>query len=655
MASSAALASPTSSFQIDDLKSFAAGELRSAAAHSTGVVTPSVGLRRIAVPEVGFVYCMTQSTGGVTWLGTGNPAKVYRLSGDKAAMVVDTKQAIISAMAADTDGGVFAAAAPNGVIYRISKTGAVQTWHTLSKDTHVWSMVYLPRTRTLLLGTGPKGEILAVGADRTTRVWARTGDLHVMSMLLLSDESVLAGTAHEALLLKISPRGAVQVLHDFPGDEVDAIAHRQGDVVVVVNDFRGGDKESSDTRTDTKSESRPPSAMLPPKERPAGRGSGGKGRVWRLSASGWVEQVFRQDDAHFTALHLAHDGAIFVGSAKDGRVFRVLADRSYAVWAEAGERQVLALNGLQGPHSEWMFATGDAAAVYVAEPRFHRAPEWVSKPLDARYVSQWGMVTWRGTSGLRVQTRSGNTSKPDDRWSAWETPRDKPFKVTSPHGRFIQIKALFPPRRDAMLRSMTLYYSPQNQRAMVTEIATKCSGAKCKITWKVDNPDGDGLRYRLSYRADDQLAWRAITPPAEPLTALEYTWDTSSVADAYYVVRVDASDDTTQPSSRALSSTQDSSPFLVDNHAPQVQLRVQGAAIEGVVRDTASAPSKIEVAVDGGEWKPVQPLDGVLDEWVERFRLVLPQDGSSHVVAVRAADTAGNLGAAEVVLAGRNP
>ena len=54
-----------------------------------------------------------------------------------------------------------------------------------------------------------------------------------------------------------------------------------------------------------------------------------------------------------------------------------------------------------------------------------------------------------------------------------------------------------------------------------------------KITWKVDNPDQDELRYRLYYRLDSQTTWRSVLKPAEKLSKTEYDWDVSALPSTF--------------------------------------------------------------------------------------------------------------------------
>jgi len=56
----------------------------------------------------------------------------------------------------------------------------------------------------------------------------------------------------------------------------------------------------------------------------------------------------------------------------------------------------------------------------------------------------------------------------------------------------------------------------------------------------------------------------------------------------------------------------------------------------------------VEVAVDGSDWQPLHPVDGVADSEEERYRLVVDpvtdEARASRALMVRVTDAAGNLG-----------
>ena len=80
-----------------------------------------------------------------------------------------------------------------------------------------------------------------------------------------------------------------------------------------------------------------------------------------------------------------------VGLAQDGRVVRVTDDGERAVWADADERQVVALH-LEGktPH----FVTSDGVAVYRVEESA-KDGLWTSAVLDAKVPARFGELSYR--------------------------------------------------------------------------------------------------------------------------------------------------------------------------------------------------------------------------------------------------------------------
>src|SRR5207302_1961078 len=92
-------------------------------------------------------------------------------------------------------------------------------------------------------------------------------------------------------------------------------------------------------------------------------------------------------------------------------------------------------------------------------------------------------------------------------------------------GRYAQVRARWGKDPAAVLREVKLSFVTDNARAVVTSIEAvprgqskptlktgiSASGGEApkpasaiKVSWKVDNPDQDELRYRISYRLDGQ-------------------------------------------------------------------------------------------------------------------------------------------------------
>ncbi len=456
------------------------------------------------------------------------------------------------------------------------------------------------------------------------------------------------------MVARITAPGHVSIVYDFPGNEITALAAHGDELAVGANEFPDPPRIASATSHDRSS-----TASRAPRPSP------GKGRIFRVTADGRTERVYEREHGHITSLELLDDGTIVGGVGDDGLIVRVNPDRSSSTWIDVDERQVLGVHTAGGAP---FFVTGDGAAVYRITDARPRDAIWQSKVLDARFSARWGELAWRGDGSLLVSTRSGNTERPDETWSEWSSDLSQPGPIRSPQARFLQIRARFERDPNAVLRAVTAYFLPQNQRPYVSDVhiegendaATKRMraerqdhvpppSARYKLAWSADNADGDRIRYRLRFRREDQSVWRDLLRQDETLTEDHYTWNTESVPDGFYVVQVEASDELDNPNALTLRHTADSDPIRVDNHAPVIEaLREAGNRLSGRAVDSLGPIAQLEVAFDGGEWHPLFPIDDLFDTADERFQIDLtPLASGVHIVAVRATDAAGNVGSAE--------
>ena len=125
-------------------------------------------------------------------------------------------------------------------------------------------------------------------------------------------------------------------------------------------------------------------------------------------------------------------------------------------------------------------------------------------------------------------------------------------------------------------------------------------------------------------------------------------WDTTSVPDGRYVVRVVASDAPSNSPATALTGDMESAAFDVDNVPPRIavtSVQRQGGktTVMFEVRDDMSAVQRVDYSLDGDRWAPVYPKDGIADSRVEQFELTLTEAQATAGVVLRAADALNNV------------
>jgi sugar lactone lactonase YvrE len=617
------------------------------------------------------------------YLGTGDQGAIYTYQKGKAKKLCKVDGVLVTALAVGDKGRVFAGAMPGGKVFAIEKDGKAREVAHLEAE-HVWALSYDEGRQTLYAATGPSGKLFALDVrdlDRPqgiahTRMIYDSGEKHLLSMIRGEGGALYVGSADQAILYRITPdpKGVqVRAVHDFEGDEVRAIARRGSTLYVAANEFQksGGTPPVLNVAVPRGTKivlpASPPVVNTPPV--PPGRDRKGKGAIYRVDPDGRVEQLHALADGYFTALHVDNEGNVYAAAGSGGRVYLIRPDRTVITAVDLPERQVLTL-AFDG--AERVLGTGDAGALYRISNDPPKDASYVSKVFDAQFPARWGNVRFSGRGGLTVETRSGNTSHPDKTWSAWQAPAKVDRlpdggvgHVASPDGRYVQARVAFQ-GTGTVLRDLTLYYQPQNQRARVTEIVVGEDGAPKKVSlqqrsgkprspvvklrWKVENPDDDELLYRLYFREEAEINWKPIGGP-EPITRTEYEWNTESIPDGNYVVKVVASDERANPKEEALDHSLTSTPFLVDNRKPELAaVKVTYPYASGHAHDSFSPLSELAFSVDGGEWQPIAPRDGIFDDPSEDFTVKLPaglQPGA-HSLAIRAVDAADNVGAVQV-------
>jgi hypothetical protein len=299
---------------------------------------------------------------------------------------------------------------------------------------------------------------------------------------------------------------------------------------------------------------------------------------------------------------------------------------------------------------------------------------------------------------IEISTRSGNTRTPDETWSEWSAPYQvqEGSPISSPRARYLQWRAVLTGSKadTPLLTSVTAAYLPRNIRPEVVSITINPPGTVFQrpfptgdpeiagfdgdtpdrrnaplqgnptngpsvgrrayqkglltFTWRAQDENRDELVYDVFYRREGETAWK---PLKEKLSDEIVVWDTTSVPNGRYIVRVVASDSPSNSPQTALTGALESTTFDIDNTPPvitvtNVNRQAGRLTIAFEVRDDNSAVQKAEYSLDGDRWQTIYPKDGIPDSRVEQFELVLDGALETHGVIIRATDTLNNVASA---------
>jgi outer membrane protein assembly factor BamB len=639
VAPAVALAVTTQSFLIDTNEAFEKGKLEGTAVHADGKITRALPTTRTPIDGAAIAYASAVGPDQAIYVSTGNQGQIYRVDDAGARLFASTGAPVASALlwVADT---LYAGTLEKGKVLAIDRKGQVKDFAALSGAAHVWSLGYDAKKSVLYAATGPEGKLFAIDKSGKAKLIHDDEAEHLLALALDGDGRKYVGTSNGARLLRIEGEEA-RVLYDAPGQEITALALGPGFVAIASNEFHD---TSGDPLKDVSARTR--------------RGKAGKGKIFSVSLDGLIEELYRSDAGHVTALEVdAKQGAVLIGLGHEGRIVRVKKGQSQATWVDVDERQIVAIHlSERAPH----FVSSDGVALY--RPGSNGAALWTSAVLDAKTQAHFGALTVRKRGAVTFRTRSGNTEAPDPSWSAWSAIHNGNAPIQSAPARFLQIEANFKP--DAELYALEAFYAPQNLPAYVRNVranlerdkpaptpsASPSSTPKTQVTlnWDVDNPDADKLRYRLYYKRDGHDASLPVLPEHEILDKTEQRWETVSLPDGYYRVRVEASDELSTPTAAVAKNETTSAPILVDNHAPVIsELRLNGSRLSGRAEDALGPIALLELSIDGGFFRVISTEDGLFDGPREAFSVELTAIGPGlHVAAVRATDAARNTSTA---------
>jgi hypothetical protein len=652
----------TRRFELQRGKDFQGGDLKGVAIDSAGRVHAGLNLGAQPVSEAQSIWSALPRPDGSVLLGTGNDGKLLEVRGGATRVLAETKALVITSLVAGWGGEVLLGTLPTGEVMRWSG-GKLSTLVKLPGVEHVWALAFDEGAQVLYAATGPEGKLFRIDRSGKAQVYFDAEEQHLMSLALVPRREgaiVYAGASDKAKLYEVRAPGRASVLYDFGRTEVRAIvANARGEIFAIANDIKSGGFVPS---RDEDGDSNPSPAKTT-----------GKGVLFRFGTDGSPEQLLEDSDEHFTSLALGPGGQPYVGTGVNGRIYTVDEAHNDVLMADTEERQVGAL-AVAGKNQ--FVLTSDPATFHPLRGVGGTDAVWTSKPLDAGLRAHFGLLSWTASGPIELSTRSGNTQQPDDTWSAWSDGLTQPGMTKSPPARYVQVRARWTRDPRTTLSDVTLPFVTDNLRAVITSVDIDrekddsvsegqdigSSGGPVsaeadpviKLKWKVDNPDSDELRYRLQYRLAGTNDWLDILKPGRLLTKNNFDWDTSDLPEGHYRVRVQVSDELSNPPDRVKKHELSSTTVVVDNTPPAViSLEANGRRVTGTASDGVGPIARIEMSVAGsGEWYPFYPRDGIYDQEREDFDVDVSAfaPAGPAIISVRVYDRANNFVVRHVTL-----
>jgi streptogramin lyase len=627
-------------------------------------------------------HALAPAPNGALYVATSPGGKIYRVERDgKSSEFFAPEDKYIWALAVDAAGNLFAATGDKGVIYKITPAGKATPFYK-TKATHVTSLAF-DKTGNLIAGTESPGRVLRIDAEGRAFVLLDSPFQEIRA-LRVDDKGALyvaaqsgraaSGAAPSPDITSPIKTGAEAA----PSTGVPSVSAEITSISIV--DLSGGSGGPGSTRED---------------RRPA------KGGVYRISPDGVWDEIWESHDDSPYDLTFDEGGALIIGTGGKGKIYRLEGDPLRpTLLARASAQQVTSF--YRDSRGRVFYATANPGKLFRLSSRRADRGVYESEAHDAQTISAWGAISWHAEvpadSQVQVFTRSGNTESPDETWSPWSAAYSNPegSPIASPKSRYLQWRVVLTGKgAGPVLTSVTAAYLQRNLRPQVRSITVYPPGIVFQkpfttgepdlagfddqttpdrklastamnaqtgganpalgrrtyqkglqtLAWKADDDNDDELVYDVLYRREGETAWTTLR---RGLTEPILVWDTTTVPNGTYFVRIVASDSPSNPAATALAGELDSGEFDIDNTPPAIiihEVRTDGGRtiVSFEVKDDQSPVQRVEFSQDGQRWRGIFPKDGIADSKDEQYELALDGAIGERGLIIRASDTMNNV------------
>ncbi len=634
------------------------------------------------------------------YVATSPDGKIYKITpGGQKSTFFDPKTKYIWALAMDSSGTLFVATGDQGQVYAVGADGNGKVFYK-SDERHARSLA-LDSKGNLLIGTDPSGLILRVEiqhkkpgevAAGRSFVLYETDKKEVTSLLAASDGNIYAAAIGE------KPKTAPYVPPATPAAIPPVIAGNAQTALGAA------------------------AAAAPPIAIPFFPSLGGGSEVYRIAADGSPESIWSSRDDLVYSLGFSKDQRLLLGTGNHGTVIELGENRIFSTVANASSDQVTSLvSGAGGvlyvgtANPGKIFALGPGRE---KDGSYESAP-FDAKIFSQWGRLTWSGENGSEKGKLAFYVRSGNTSRPENNWSDWSGPYSSSGaeKVTCLPARFAQWKVVFSQTDDAATPTVSwvsLAYLPKNVAPVIDGIVVQNPGVRIQgfatpptapgastpvqirmpqapnsvnpgavpyvaeatsrapkaeappqgveqkgymsVVWTSHDDNDDDLTFTLYIRGEGEKNWRLLKDKIEQH---HYSWDSTTLPDGAYYLKLVASDSPSNPSDQALTATRESERFEVHNTQPEIS-SLRAAASKGAsgdytvtfdVRDPSISVARAEYSLDSGDWSLIFPKGDLSDSREESYELTLHHlTPGEHTISVRAADHNENVTSSKITI-----
>jgi outer membrane protein assembly factor BamB len=656
-------------------------------------------INTLVTDSAGTIYLGTSPNGNIIEYSNGRATRIYPLKPQTeqppATQTESTdpnapkaEEAFVNehifAMALDSAGRLLAAVSGADCRLMRFENGRFETIYEPDDATYILAIT-LDDSGNIYLGTGPEAKIYRLDpAAQNPQLVYDSRDKNILSLTIGEDDFVYAGCDQRGLVYKINPvNNAATILYDSDQSEITALLFDEEDNLYVTAtsaeavksqlkfssisasvstgrpDTRPKSKGSAKkTRTTTlkianisKAKSKGAAAAPPAAQR--GKPAKEASYIYKIDPQGFVTDIFSAKAVFFTLI--SQDNELLLGTGNDAQLFAIDPETEQKAVAYE-DKQASQITALVVLGNELYLGTSNPAKLISLSKSFAKSGTYTSDLVNAGQPAMWGKLQIDADipSGCRVlmAARSGNVSDANDpTFSPWteQVELTEAIQLTCPLGRYCQYKLTLEtvePAETPVIREVAVPHVVPNLAPKVLSVTTARDEKKkqgfFEISYNAQDDNKDTLIYKIDFRKVGRTEWIKLE---DEFTKTKFEWDTKTIEDDRYEVRVTAGDERSNTTTTKLTGSRISDPFVVDNTAPAIEssnleIRNTKLIMNLELKDEYSAIGKVSYTVDSNEdWVATLPDDMVYDTTSEFFTIEIEDlDPGEHVIALKIAD-----------------
>ena len=648
------------------------------------------------------VHALAPAPNGGLYVATSPDGKIYQVAADGTAKTFfDPDDKYIWSLAVAPDGAVYAATGEKGNIYRITADGKGSLFYK-TNTTNVVTLA-LDRGGTLLAGTESPGRIFRIDRDAKAFVLVDSPFKEIHAIRVAPDGTIYAAAFSGTPGGEDRAAPPITTTSDVPRAPVPSVSAEITAISVV-------DAASSMSSSTPPASSRSRSAkgaiyrvkpdglwdtvweatddwpfdLLIDTDSSILVGTGREGKIFRLSGDpARATLLARASARQVTSLVRDQAGRVIAATSNPGKVFALASTRAATGSYESDVR--------------------DAGTVATWGAIRWRA---TSRPGEVEIFTRSGNTsapdeTWSPWSKAYTVANGEKITSPNARYLQWKATLRSIAGGAAGSAAASGSAATGSTGSGPVLTSVTAAYLPRNLRPVVSSITVHPPGTVFQrpfstgeleiagfedntsdgrnpsqpstsssttpvipsapalgrrvyqkglqtFVWKSEDENDDRMQYDVFYRREGDTTWRPLKRALwDPLTV----WDTTSVPDGTYYVKVAATDAPSNSPATALVGEFESVSFDIDNTPPVIEVQSatrtgSRALVKFLVRDEQSAVQRVEYSLDASRWRVAYPVDGIPDSRREEFEVGVDNGEATRNIIIRVTDGMNNVATA---------